>query len=225
MIHIQPKKVLYVLLSIALALVALHLATQYAVINWQLSKQMTDILQKFNLDEEVSIPTWYAQTLLLLVGAIVLPIATKAIRTADKYRYHWVGIVVAAVYMSMDEGAALHELLIEPMQERFDISSGPLFFAWLIPVGIIAVLLAIVYIRFWWQLPKHVRTTLVVAAVLFLVGSIGMEMISGDYWQANGFENNFTYRVFNAVEEGLEYIGVSLAAFAFLVYKKEHKDI
>ncbi len=176
----------------------------------------SDVILRFNVDHEASIPTWFAQTILLILSVLGFGLSG----TDKKRKGSWMLFGALFLYLSIDEGSEIHELAIEPFQHAFDISSGPLFFAWVIPaIGLLA-LLAIIFWKFFWSLPKKTRLLLILSAVLFLSGAIIMEMISGNYWQAHDFQYDFTYRIMNAIEEGFEFSGVILAIYALMSYKE-----
>lgn len=48
--------------------------------------------------------------------------------------------------LSLDEMASLHEKLMGPMREIFSITSGPLLYAWVIPVGLLTLVLFLVLV-------------------------------------------------------------------------------
>lgn len=213
------------LMTISTIFVLLHLITQYGIATWDLHQYTIDLLERFNVDEEASVPTWYAQIVLFCTASIAAYIGFFLFQKKEKYRAHWIAIAVLLLCMSIDEGASLHELAIEPFQDRLDIDTGLFFFAWVIPAAVIVILIIATFFRFWMQLPKRIRFLLAVAALVFIAGGLGMEMISGAFWQANGFENSFQYRIYNAIEEAGEFYGVNIALYAFLLtvieYRKE----
>ena len=82
-------------------------------------------------------------------------------------------------------------------------------------------MLGLVMLKWFLHLPMQTRKLLLLSFTIFIAGAVGMEMISGAYWQANDFVYDYTYRIFNAFEEGFEMIGVSIAIYALLNYAKE----
>jgi hypothetical protein len=212
------KRLLYLLLGVNGVFIVLHFVAHCL-------ERFTDftfgaeLTHWFSMDIEYSLPTWFATLLLLSIGAMFLSICMQA----KTDRIAWGSLGVIFFYLSADELFSIHENLIEPMQELFGITSGPLFFAWVIPVFFGVVLLGIAYYRFLFSLPKKLRIYLFIAAGIFLLGAIGVEMISGAYWQAHHFENDMVYRALNALEEGLENMGSIIAVAALVAYKKKNK--
>jgi energy-coupling factor transporter transmembrane protein EcfT len=115
--------------------------------------------------------------------------------------------------------------MIRPFQEMLGIDSGLFFFAWIIPMTIIIFILGTIFVRFFLSLPRKVKMLLFLSAFIFLLGAIGIEMISGAYWQANNFVYNMNYRILNAIEEGLENFGSIIAIYALIVYTKGNNKI
>ena len=219
----KARTVLFTTVTITTTLLVIHLITQYAITSWDLHHYVVGLFERFNVDEEASIPTWYAQILLFCTASVALYIGVFLFQKKDKYRNHWIAIAVLLLCMSIDEGASMHELAIEPFQDKLDIDGGLLFFAWVIPAAVIVVVIVATFFKFWLQLPKHIRIVLAVSAVLFVAGGLGMEMLSGAFWEANAFENSYQYRVYNAAEEAGELYGVNIALYAFLLAVIEYR--
>ncbi len=56
-----------------------------------------------------------------------------------------------------------------------------------------------------------------IAAILYIGGAIGFEMIQGRYSELHG-EDNLMYNMIAAVEESLEFAGVIVFIYALLKY-------
>lgn len=80
--------------------------------------------------------------------------------------------------MALDEGSSLHEASIGPVRDAFD-AHGLLFNAWVIPWGIVVVVLAMAYARFFRALPQRIRAMFSLAAIAFIAAAIGLEMVEG----------------------------------------------
>jgi hypothetical protein len=104
------------------------------------------------------------------------------------------------------------------MQQLFNIYSGPLFFAWIIPFAALLLILITFLSSFLWRLEKRYRNLLIASGLLFVLGAMGIEMIAGSYWESVDFAYTFTYRVLNALEEGLENTGSILALSSTIGY-------
>lgn len=204
-----------ILMSINIVLIAAHLlfhGIELSVVSFEF---IATLIRRFSMDAEASITAWFASSLLLAISAAFG--AAYYMANADEKKY-WGVLSCVFLYLSIDEAAEIHELLIDPMQSLFGISSGPLFFAWVIPVGCVIVLLAAFLFKFIWNLPVRYRNQLFLAAMLFITGAMGVEMISGYYWESVDFTYDMMYRVLNAFEEGLENTGSILALSATIGY-------
>lgn len=206
------------LLVINAVLIALHLILHWANLNLELTNFMQQLVERFNMDAEASVPTWFASTLLLINAGLLGYIGLR--QKKGKFYKHWIALSAIFLYLSIDEASQIHELAIEPMQALLGIESGFLFFAWFIPAVIIIGILGVIFFKFFTRLPKQTKTLLIIALVLYLAGAVGMEMISGAYWEMNDFVYDMNYRIFNVIEEGLENTGLIIAVYALLKYSK-----
>ncbi|MGB1285290.1 MAG: hypothetical protein ACPG7F_02055 [Aggregatilineales bacterium] len=171
------------------------------------------LLDLFSVNLEESIPTWYS-TLLLFVAAVVLAVIAW-LRMLEKapFRWHWTGLALIFLYLSMDEGAAIHEIATDPLQAIFD-TSGYLSFAWLLLAVPLVLLFGLIYLRFWWQLPAQTRTRFLIAALLYVGGAVVIEAISANQWGQSGV--TLPYLAIATLEEGCEMFGVVVFIYALL---------
>lgn len=215
------KRLLILLVAFNIFLIGAHILLHFLELNVALSDFYQKLVPRFSMDNEVSVPTWFASSLLLVLSFLFGFIAYEKRQKKKPYQNHWMLLGAIFLYLSIDEASELHELAIEPFQNIFDIQSGPLFFAWIIPAIAVLAVLAIIFAKFFFQLPEQARRFYLYAFVLFVLGAVGVEMISGAYWQANDFSNDMTYRLLNAFEEGLENSGLILAIYSTVKFKKK----
>lgn len=164
------------------------------------------------MDAEVGLPGWFTQVLLFSAAALA------AIIAYHKKKHDiaaWTGIAVILLYLSIDEGIALHEMVAAPIRTALHIVTGPLIFAWTIPAIVVVGIVALFFLRFFLRQSPRTRLLLGAAAATYVVGALGMEVISGFYWSEQEFVFDYFYRVLTAIEEGLENTGVILAIAAF----------
>lgn len=217
-LQFSTKSITKFLVALNIIFIILHLVLFFIHHNFEISDLAYDIVRRFNMDREASIPTWYAQMILAALSASFAWVTIFKFKAKDKFRFHWLGISFIALYMSIDEGSELHELATNPVQDLFQISSGIFFFAWIVPAMIVVLLVAIIFFRFFLHLPSRTRNLIALSALIFIAGAVGVEMISGAYWQAQDFQYDMVYRSLNAAEEGLENFGTILAIYATLDY-------
>ena len=81
------------------------------------------------------------------------------------------------------------------------------------------------FFRFWINIPKPGRCIVAIAGIIFVFGSVGMEVISGSYFSSNNFTINYNYMVMGAIEEGLENLGSALFIYAMLLMLAQVKIV
>lgn len=220
---LRRRRVLIALGAIAAALVALHIVSRLVRFELEVSPYLADVLLRLDLDVEVSIPTWWSQTQLLIAAALLAYIARWSTR-----RRYWIALSAIFVVMSLDEGSSLHELLAAgDVREALGIpDSGPLALTWYVPIGVVVLVLVAVFLRFYLRLPGATRLGLAVAAVLFVGGSVGVEMISSDFLTNDDHSpHSRTYTALTAAEEGLEILGVTALIWTLLGHIRDHLPV
>lgn len=83
---IHPERILWVLVGVAAVLGFMHLATRYIMLQGIESPTMRKLLDLFNMNLEVSIPTWYSQMLLIFFGTRRGVHRTRAARAGGEVR-------------------------------------------------------------------------------------------------------------------------------------------
>lgn len=221
-ITIPIRAATIVLGSIGAALLVVHVITR--VIHWSgmyVPMPIALLLDRFDVDGETSVPTWFSILLLLAIAVLAFVIA-RVDRPAGSRAYRWwYAVAAVALYLSIDEGAALHEIAFQPMQRLLGVTSGPLLFAWVVPGAIAVIVVAAVFVRFFLTLPKPTKISLAIAAGVYVLGALGMEMLTGALIYDIALPNtggSLTVDLFTAVEEGLELAGAILAIRALLQY-------
>ncbi|MGE0798519.1 MAG: hypothetical protein AB7G13_06195 [Lautropia sp.] len=169
------------------------------------------LVDLFDMGLEANLPTFFSG-LQLLIGALGLAVVAR-VRLAERapYALHWTALALLFLYLAADELSGLHELTIRPMRELFpSVTTGLLWWAWVIPGALFAVGLAAAFAGFALRaLPRPVRTRMIAGGVLFFSGAIGVEMPEARHAQQFGTDN-MTYAVYVLVEEFLEMTGVLL---------------
>lgn len=207
---IVPKTVLIFLSSIAGAffVIFMFIACLQADLD---ALQANGVLMLWNVDAEVSIPTWFAQSLLIVAAGLLFLIA-KSTRRDKPYWYILAGVMI---FMSIDEGASIHELLITPMRGLLNIETGPLYYTWVVVYGLGLGVAGLFFLRFYARLGRKTRWLLAVALAAFLAGALGIEMLGG--WIIS--QADLTWQFYAAVvgvEELFEMLGASLLIYTLL---------
>lgn len=172
----------------------------------------------FSLSEECNIPTWLSSVILLACSLVLAALGAidKAPATGrSSYRYHWIGLSLIFLYISIDEAIEIHEWLSETgiLKGRH----GLLYFSWVAPFSVLVLVFALSYLRFLRHLPPRTRFKIALSGVLYVGGALGVEVILGMYADAYG-TSNLGYALIDLVEEALELIGASLFLVTLLEY-------
>ncbi|UCG86458.1 MAG: hypothetical protein JSW71_21595 [Gemmatimonadota bacterium] len=217
---IRPARVAKILVSVVPVLLIASIAGQ--ILNhFRGHDYVFGFVPLFYLDGENNIPTYFS-TMLLFVSALLLAIiAWSKKKQDDAYALHWVILSAVFLLMSLDEGASLHDVVITPLRELLNITRGPLYFAWIIPGMALIVAFAVFYYRFLFSLPRRTRLLFSIAAILYVTGALGTEMVGGHHAALYGMEN-FGYTMLVSVEETLEMIGLIVFIYALLEQVKRN---
>lgn len=155
-LNLSPKKIALVLGVIALLLAIIYGVLFYINSVVDISRVSRSFIELFNLDAEVSIPTWFSQTLLLIIALLLGWIAVWRHREKAKKLeiVEWSALSTIALFMSIDDGAAVHEKFSMFMEQYIGDMTGTFFyFSWVILGMVIIVLMVLVFFRLWWSLP------------------------------------------------------------------------
>jgi len=182
------------------------------------------LLGLLSLDSEANIPTFFSALLLTIAALLLAVIAALAAQMKKPDRSKWAILSVGFLIMAVDETASIHERFIHPIRELLGNESlGVFYYAWIIPGILLVLALGLFFLGFVWRLPATTRSTIILAATLYLAGAIGIEMIGGVYDETYG-DANLTYAMIAAVEEGLEMAGLIVFLYALLGYMADTYD-
>jgi hypothetical protein len=112
------------------------------------------------------------------------------------------------VFLSLDETISIHERAGDQVSDRI-ATSGFLLWAWVIPYGILTLVVAVSYVPFLWRLPAETRWRVVLAGALYVGGALGMEMSEARIVDQGG-GGTLAVAILAVVEEGLELAGAAL---------------
>ncbi len=167
-------------------------------------------------------PTLFA-TLLLLANAFMFFLLYRVGEAASFANLVWLLLATVFCFLAIDEFAALHERLIQPVRERLDVG-GYLYFAWIIPYAVAVIALAVLVAVPIWRLGWRYRLLFGAAGLFYLGGSVGVEMLGGKYYEANQQQADLKYRLFQTVEESFEFTGLIVLIYTLLDLLKSRTD-
>ncbi|MEH2122274.1 hypothetical protein [Nostoc sp.] len=169
----------------------------------------------FSLDGEFNIPAWYSSFTLLFCSGLLKVIT--AMKTKDRYFVYWKTLSLIFFYLSLDEAFSFHEILIIP-SVRESLHLNPIFFeTWVIPGIVLVGVFAFKYLKFLLHLPYKIRYLFLIAAIVYVGGGLGMEMVGGLLRVDFGRHTLITL-IGIFVEEFLEMVGIVIFIYALLAY-------
>ena len=171
----------------------------------------------FDLDVEYNIPSYFSSALLLFCFILLWFIAWASLNEKKKDYWYWAGLRLIFLFLAIDEAMEIHESVIVPLRSLFHLS-GIFYFAWVIPYGIFAGLIGVLYWKFMFKLPAGVRARMFIAAALYIFGALGFELISGSYCAITHEQTDLTFAIMALCEESLEMVGVLFFIYALLDY-------
>ena len=206
-IRIGPRRVVLVLATIATLLLMGHLAL-LLIATTTGHDHIFGLVPLFDLNHENNVPNFFSGSLFLLNAVLVWLVSQ--LPTLTHRSKVWVSLAAVFVFLSYDELFGVHEQLTRPMREALH-TTGFLYYPWII--AYVAPLLAVIawFFPTWRTLEAVARTRLLVAAALYLLGVIVMEMIGGAYDEAFG-RRTLGWGLLVAVEESLEMAGLIVLA-------------
>lgn len=220
---IRPAAVGRVCTASIAAVVALHALSQFARFAYGRDYQL-GLAQRLYLGAEASVPNWLSTILLGLCAAALYAIA--AARRDDRARWQLLAIIF--VLLSLDEAAALHDLLSPFFAGVFtrlaETVGGPFValarkpnYAWQIPVVVLCTALAAAYVPFVFRLPRATRLGVILAGAIYVGGAVGVDFIEGWYSGLHGPKNP-VFVAMVTLEETLEMAGAALFLYTLVRY-------
>jgi hypothetical protein len=165
----------------------------------------------FNLNTERNLPAWFSTLLLFAVAVAMLRGAYVEFALKLGTAWGWLVLGVGFIYLSIDEQVRLHERL----NGLLDMGPGVFHYSWVVFAIPGAIILALSFTPFLLRLPRSTASRLVVAGAVFLMGSVGFEMIGG---LLISNEQETFYLLSACMEESLEVIGTLLALRCLLLH-------
>lgn len=214
--QISPARLLRKLMVVIAVLVCLSTLGQIASRVYGYGR-LLGFVRLFYVDEEANISSVYSSFAWMLCSVTAAIIAMNKKHMRDRFAKHWRGLMLVFAYLALDEGAAIHELAIEPMRTLFN-ASGLFYFAWIIPGGLLLLVFVASFFKFLRTLPAKTQVLLTIAGSVFVTGAIGMEMIGAWYTERWGIQADLTYAFIATSEETLEMLGVLILLYTLLSY-------
>ncbi|MCF6743612.1 hypothetical protein E9529_04865 [Blastococcus sp. KM273128] len=165
------------------------------------------LLRIFSVDEEANLASWFNAALLLLSALVIWGIAVDRRAAGDRWARHWAFLGFAFAYLSADEAGRLHESADAVVDSLIE-ARGILSFGWILVAAPLVLAFALAYLGFLRALPADVRRLVVIAAVLYVGGAIGVESLGGLAYDLNGGQKgSLAFVIASSVEEAFEMTG------------------
>lgn len=173
----------------------------------------------FNVDIELSAPTWFSTALLATAALLMWVIQLAPSEQRDRRNWRFLSIVL--VVMSIDEIGAYHEYWTGPLRRSID-GSGLLYASWVVPAAALVVAVAVSQLAFLRRLHRPTALRLLASGAVFLVGALGVESLGASYAEDHG--GGAGYLAHAAVEEALEMLGSIGVIRALLLHLRQSHD-
>jgi hypothetical protein len=211
---INCRKVLYILSAICVVLIGI--SSVVFLVRFYNPNFPVIFIDFFYLDKETNFSTYFSVMLLLMCAGLLYIIYTYS--RAQSYSGWWLVLALGFVYLSLDEFISIHERLSKVMNDL--IGKGPfnIFdFGWTIPASVVVFVLFLAILPFLKSLPAPTRRMFLIAAVIYLTGSILMELPGGWIYNWEGPKSR-KYALVITIEESLEMFGLVYFVYALLTY-------
>lgn len=220
-LSLNPKRIVQTMLCIIALLTVLHV-TQLVIFFQIGDPEIFDFIDLIDFDYEANLPSFYSSTSILFCASLLWIIGIQKRREQDTFKNHWIGLAIIFTFLSIDEAIALHESIGDIMeQQQWVNAEGFLYFAWVVPYGILLTLFALSYLKFVFMLPRQTMISFIFAGVLFISGAVGIEIISAQEADIHGTDT-VLYSVLYTVEELCEMLGIVIFCHALLCYIELH---
>ena len=204
-IMLHTSKIIKFLSIVALVLIFIHIniLVIYFLVD---DPDKFDFIRMFDLDMERNVPTLFSSAI-ILISAFLFYLLSKSPSEQEKgARPYWLGLSFVFTFLAFDESAKIHEQLGD-FTERFVEATGYLHYPWVISYSILIVILGLFYMRFFWKMESKVFWSFMGAAVMFLSGAIGFELLGANESSIHSTDT-ILYSVYYTIEETLEMFGV-----------------
>ncbi len=213
-IKFNPRAILMAFLAVICLLVLANLAGIFAKFYMDFP-HIKSFIRLVDVDTEMNIPTLYSSFAMFVASALLALVGYMHRARKESY-FPWYGLAFIFTFLSIDESSEFHEMLVGPVRETLN-TSGIFYFAWVIPYGILAIILGIAYFRFLLNLPRNILALFVMSGVTFLSGALGLELIGGVIAQNFGTDS-LIYAMSYTCEETLEMLGIALLIYTTARY-------
>lgn len=219
LVTFSRRRVSAVAIGISAVFLILHPVAFWIRTSFELDQLGAGLVRLVRVDEEASIPTWWSQMLLLACGILLSYIGLRKKRSGGKTGWlPWAALAAVFVYISIDEGASVHELLATPTIQLLSPGAGIWAWGWYIPMLAALGALILVFARFYFALPTEVKIWFAAALLIYVGGAAGMEMLAALWVSSGGGTEGPRYVMYTGIEEFLEMLGAIAFIHSLMLY-------
>jgi hypothetical protein len=220
--RLNPRRIAAGMLIVIALLATLHVA-QLCVYYYVGDPDVFDFLELIDFDYEANLPSFYSSLAILFCAVLLWIIGVDKKASKSAYSYHWLGLAAIFTFLGVDEAISLHEEIGDLVEAlAWFEAAGYLFFAWVVPYGLLLLVFAVAYFKFVFALPPKTRLTFILAGSLFIFGAVGLEIISAREADLHSSETVY-YSVLYTLEELCEMIAIVLFSNGLLRYMEAEK--
>lgn len=173
----------------------------------------------FSMGQESNLPTYISALNLLVAGALCGIISAYELNQRGRVNWHWLGLAAGLVLMSVDEAAKIHEGIVGVfIQMAIGRGTGIFYYVWYLAYIPIVIIIGFLYFPFLRRLPVRYSFRFSLAALVFLGGAIGIEMIESILKHAE-----INTAISMLFEETFEMIGIVILIHTLLLYLSEKR--
>lgn len=205
------RRVTYILVLLVICLNFISFAAQFLafLLDQSENEYLNRFIALFNVDASSNIPAFYDSFALLLSAGLLALIAVSIKAQGKAFAARWGILALVLFYMGLDKAFGIHgEWLAEIGKPLMGDN-----YCYAKSVGIVAgvIIFGLSYWKFFLHLSPKFRLFFAGAALVYLGGGLGMEILQGFY--SLYFDGGFGLTILSAIENSLEMLGI-----AFLIY-------
>ena len=181
----------------------------------------------FSPDSEANLTTWYSSALWLIFGlsGFLIAFLSRTSQESEQHNLKWGAIFLGCVgiYASIDETGQLHETLSYVGGILLPDLVVDVSLKWVLPGLLLALIVGFILLHFVMRLPKNIKIGVFIGATVFLIGALGIELLSLLWIYKFGMDAY--YHLFVAFEELFEKMGLIIALSSLLSFVQYNSEI
>lgn len=173
------------------------------------------LIRAFDMNLEENVPAFFSTTILLLASALLFAVYSLKRNYKSEGR-KWGVLSFVFLFMAVDENLQIHEYMSEVVRPMLvsDLS-GLLYWAWVVPYGVLVLAVIAFFLPFVLQLPQKTRVLFIFSGAMYVAGALGMELFEGYFFVRHGYFHIYNL-VLYCMEEVVEMSSVVLFIYALL---------